>query len=581
MASTNLRRRLIRTCTRLLGITAALGTLTTPGCSAPAPDEAVGSEQAALSTGLVIAEVYGGGGNSGAPYTNDFVVIFNRGTSAASLNGLSFQYASSTGNFSAANAIALPNVTVQPGKYFLLQLSGGSTGVALPTADATGTVNLSSTSGKVALVSTPLDACGTTGTPCATTNIIDFVGYGSTAQQFEGSAATGNLSNTNSGQRKAGGCTETDDNASDFDVAAPTPRNSATAAAPCGATDAGTGGTSGTGGTGGATGGTGGTGGATGGTGGATGGTGGTGGATGGTGGGTTDAGVAPTGLVIAETFGGSGSNAPFSNDYVVVFNRGTAPASLAGTYVQYASATGAFNGTGFNVTALPNMTLNVGQYFLVQLAPGPTGDGGPAAPALPTPDATGQSNLSFSAGKVALTFGAPLDGCGASGSPCSGSSLLDLVGYGTTASQFEGGGAAPAPSIQTGDQRKDGGCQDTDDNAADFIATAPAPKNTSSPTNDCSAGGTGGAGGGAGTGGGAGAGGGSAGTGTGGGNSGGFGNFGGNSGGTGNLNQQPGTGSSDDGCGCRTPRGSHAPQGAWLLALLGAGALARRRRRR
>jgi hypothetical protein len=281
---------------------------------------------------------------------------------------------------------------------------------------------------------------------------------------------------------------------------------------------------------------------------------------------------------VIAETFGGSGSGAPFANDYVVIFNRGGAPASLAGTYVQYASATGAFNGTGFNVTALPSTTLNAGQYFLVQFAAGPVNDGGTPGTALPTPDATGQSNLSFSAGKVALVFGAPLDGCGAAGSACSGSSILDFVGYGTTASQFEGSGAAPAPSIPTGDQRKDGGCQDTDDNAADFTATAPAPKNTSSPINDCSAGGTGGAGGGAGSGGSAGAGtGGGAGAGTGGaglGGSGGFGNFGGN------LNQPKGGGSADDGCGCRIPQGSNAPQGGWLLALLGAGALLRRRRR-
>jgi uncharacterized protein len=36
---------------------------------------------------LVISQVYGGGGNSGAPYRNDFVEVFNRGDAPASLAG--------------------------------------------------------------------------------------------------------------------------------------------------------------------------------------------------------------------------------------------------------------------------------------------------------------------------------------------------------------------------------------------------------------------------------------------------------------------------------------------------------------
>src|SRR5215213_2411048 len=34
----------------------------------------------AVSTSIVISQVYGGGGNSGATYQNDFVELFNRGT---------------------------------------------------------------------------------------------------------------------------------------------------------------------------------------------------------------------------------------------------------------------------------------------------------------------------------------------------------------------------------------------------------------------------------------------------------------------------------------------------------------------
>ncbi len=46
---------------------------------------------------VVISQVYGGGGNSGAPYQNDFIELFNRGTSDQSLVGWSVQYTSATG----------------------------------------------------------------------------------------------------------------------------------------------------------------------------------------------------------------------------------------------------------------------------------------------------------------------------------------------------------------------------------------------------------------------------------------------------------------------------------------------------
>ena len=34
----------------------------------------------AISPDIVISQVYGGGGNSGATLTNDFIELFNRGT---------------------------------------------------------------------------------------------------------------------------------------------------------------------------------------------------------------------------------------------------------------------------------------------------------------------------------------------------------------------------------------------------------------------------------------------------------------------------------------------------------------------
>src|SRR5262249_10309639 len=42
---------------------------------------------------VVISQVYGGGGNTGATLTNDFVELFNRGQTAVNVTGWSVQYA--------------------------------------------------------------------------------------------------------------------------------------------------------------------------------------------------------------------------------------------------------------------------------------------------------------------------------------------------------------------------------------------------------------------------------------------------------------------------------------------------------
>ncbi|HEX7962602.1 MAG TPA: lamin tail domain-containing protein, partial [Terriglobales bacterium] len=149
----------------------------------------------AASPNLVISQIYGGGGNAGAPLRNDFIEIFNRGSAPASLNGLSLQYASATGtgNFGASGTLTLlPNVTLMPGQYFLVQEAGGTTGSALPAPDATGTTNMSASGGKVALVnSTTTLGCNGGSTPCLDAQlalIIDLVGYDG-ANFFETSAA--------------------------------------------------------------------------------------------------------------------------------------------------------------------------------------------------------------------------------------------------------------------------------------------------------------------------------------------------------------------------------------------------------
>jgi len=176
---------------------------------------------------LVISQVYGGGGNAGASFTNDFVEIFNRGATMVSFatTPYSAQYAGATANFG-SNKVDLTSGTIAPGQYFLVRLSsGGANGSPLPTPDATGSVNMASAAGKVALVAGTSALTGS-GCPLAG-SVADFVGYGTSADCFEGSGRAAAPSNATAALRKADGCTDTNDNAADFLATAPNPRNSA------------------------------------------------------------------------------------------------------------------------------------------------------------------------------------------------------------------------------------------------------------------------------------------------------------------------------------------------------------------
>ncbi|TWE12931.1 lamin tail domain-containing protein [Rudaeicoccus suwonensis] len=180
-------------------------------CLAPAPAHAA-------SSGLVIAEVFGGGGNSGAPYKNDYISLYNKSASAVDLTGWSVSYRSSAG--SAGGSTALSG-SIAAGAHYLVQEGAGASTTAadLPTPQATGTLNLSGTSGSVIL------ANGST--------TVDTVGYGAvTSTYVEGSPAPA-LSNTTAASRTSG-CVDTDDNATDFTAIAPQPLNSSAPIGQCG-----------------------------------------------------------------------------------------------------------------------------------------------------------------------------------------------------------------------------------------------------------------------------------------------------------------------------------------------------------
>jgi CSLREA domain-containing protein len=216
--------------------------------------QGVGTIQNDDTPDLVISQIYPGGGNAGATYTNDFIEIFNQGTTTIdfSVTNYSVQYAGATANFGAANTKTnIITGTIGPGQYFLIQeATGGANGVALPTPDASGNIAMSATAGKVALVSGTTAFTGTAcpgddGNPPFNPNnvsIVDFVGYGTTANCYEGSgpapfstSIAGGLDPDARSTIRTSSCTDTNNNSSDFSnpTTAPTARNKSTPPASC------------------------------------------------------------------------------------------------------------------------------------------------------------------------------------------------------------------------------------------------------------------------------------------------------------------------------------------------------------
>src|SRR5216684_5072587 len=209
--------------------------------------EASGTQQTGATDQIVISQIYGGGGTLGATYQNSFIEIFNRGTNTVDIGGWVFQFASSaTGGFDkGVGFVSSRGIFVPPGQHLLIQLaSSGSSGAPLPVTpdfDVSGTPPppalpfVIGTSGKIAITKPGTGLLPGT-CPLPNSNVVDFVGYGSAANCFEGSGPVSNQPNTMVALRKANGCTDTDNNANDFIVTAPNPRHGSSPFTSCGGT---------------------------------------------------------------------------------------------------------------------------------------------------------------------------------------------------------------------------------------------------------------------------------------------------------------------------------------------------------
>ncbi|WP_431610768.1 T9SS type A sorting domain-containing protein [Chryseobacterium sp. 'Rf worker isolate 10'] len=143
---------------------------------------------------IVINEIYGGDANSGAVLKNNYIVLKNVGPNLVSLTGASIQYAPAIGAFTEYHT--LPDFTLGPEETYLIQesaIEGGTEDLPPPNFIATTIINfdgtpnksaglkISSVSGKIALAGNIVQVNG----PSAS-NVLDFVGYGSNADQFKG-----------------------------------------------------------------------------------------------------------------------------------------------------------------------------------------------------------------------------------------------------------------------------------------------------------------------------------------------------------------------------------------------------------
>ncbi len=177
--------------------------------------------------------------------------------------------------------------------------------------------------------------------------------------------------------------------------------------------------------------------------------------------------------LVISQFQAGGISNA--NDEFIEIFNRSSAAVDLNGYRVVYRSADGS---NDVNFLAWTTTTiLNPGQYYLIA-SNSYTGSVTPNATYF---NSTCQCALGAAAGGLAIRQGALNTGA-----------VIDAVGWGTGSSIFSEGTRTTAPGNSNSKARLQGGCQDTDNNANDFVTVSPsAPRNSSTSPATCTGGGT------------------------------------------------------------------------------------------
>lgn len=178
---------------------------------------------------LVISQLYASGGNAGATYKTKFVELFNPTGSSISISGWAITYINSSGTKTKANLSA---ASIPAGKYYLIAVGSGTTGgVLLISVDQTISASPAAASGTIVLHNT-------TTAPLLNSEaqIVDMIGWGTPASSWSEGTAVAAGSATNSLYRASNGCTDTNNNSTNFSSAAVNPRNSSSNATYCYAT---------------------------------------------------------------------------------------------------------------------------------------------------------------------------------------------------------------------------------------------------------------------------------------------------------------------------------------------------------
>ncbi len=179
--------------------------------------------------------------------------------------------------------------------------------------------------------------------------------------------------------------------------------------------------------------------------------------------------------IVISQFQTGGDGAATFNDEFVELHNIGNAPVELNGYRLVYRSATGS-NDRSF-VSWSSSTIVQPGGYYLIAS----TGYNGSVAPNITYNPTDCMCSMGAAGGGLAIRNGSPDAGV-----------IIDSVGWGTATNIFVETAVTAAPAVNNSQSRVSGGCQDTDNNSADFAATVPsAPRNASAAPNVCGGGGT------------------------------------------------------------------------------------------
>lgn len=178
---------------------------------------------------------------------------------------------------------------------------------------------------------------------------------------------------------------------------------------------------------------------------------------------GSIDAPAVSPNLVISQFQPGTGTSA--NDEFIEIHNIGPTAVDLNGYRVVYRSQNGTSDVGPMGVWTTTTI-LQPGQFYLIAS----NSYSGGVTPNQVYNTASCACSLSASNGGLAIRQGAQNTGA-----------IIDAVGWGTGSNIFFEGSRTIAPGTGNSQGRKQNGCQDTDDNAADFATLIPyAPRNTS-----------------------------------------------------------------------------------------------------